>query len=47
MMKQLQEKGAKTLDVKVSLVGNAAVYIVTYEAEGPLVIECRYELPEY
>lgn len=47
MMKQLQEKGAKILDVKVSLAGNAAVYIVTYEAEGPLVIECRYEFPEY
>jgi hypothetical protein len=46
-MKQLQEKGAKILDVEVGLAGNAAVYIVAYEAEGPLVIECRYELPEY
>ena len=41
VMKELQEKGAKILDVKVSLAGSAAVYIITYQADSPLVITDR------
>ena len=40
VMKELQEKGAKLLD-KVSLAGNAAVYVITYQADSPLVITDR------
>ena len=41
VMKELQEKGAKILDVRVSLAGNAAVYVITYQADGPLAIADR------
>ena len=37
VMKELQAKGAKILDVKVALeAGITAVYIITYEANNPI-----------
>lgn len=42
VMRKLQEKGAKILDVEVTLGvynGSHAVYLITYEAVTPIVIE--------
>ena len=49
VLKELQEKGAKILDVKVALeAGITAVYIITYEATNPLSpdLELEEELEE-
>jgi tagatose-1,6-bisphosphate aldolase len=40
-LKELQEKGARIIDVKVNLAGTistAAVYLITYEADAPITI---------
>jgi len=39
VIKKLEEKGTKMLDVKVSIAVSAAVYLITYEADSPLTIE--------
>jgi len=39
VLKELQEKGARILDVKVNLAGTistAAIYLITYEADSPI-----------
>jgi hypothetical protein len=39
VLKELQEKGARIIDVKVNLAGTistAAVYLITYEADSPI-----------
>lgn len=38
VMKKLQDKGAKILDVKLTF-GVNLVYLITYEAQTPLEIE--------
>ncbi len=42
VLKELQEKGARIIDVKVNLAGTistAAVYLITYEADTPIVLQ--------
>ena len=42
VLKDLQEKGARIIDVKVNLAGTistAAVYLITYEADTPIVLQ--------
>ncbi len=39
VLKELQEKGARIIDVKVNLAGTistAAIYLITYEADSPI-----------
>lgn len=41
VLKELQEKGARIIDVKVNLAGTintAAVYLITYEADSPIIL---------
>lgn len=40
VLKELQDKGARIIDVKVNLAGTistAAVYLITYESEQPII----------
>ncbi len=39
VLKELQEKGARIIDVKVNLAGTintAAIYLITYDADSPI-----------
>jgi hypothetical protein len=39
VLKELQEKGARIIDVKVNLAGTistAAIYLITYDADAPI-----------
>ena len=41
VLKELQEKGARIIDVKVNLAGTistAAVYLITYDADSPIIL---------
>ncbi len=41
VLKELQEKGARIIDVKVNLAGTistAAVYLITYDADNPIIL---------
>jgi hypothetical protein len=40
VLKELQEKGARIIDVKVNIAGSistAAVYLIIYEADSPII----------